>query len=102
MKIDNNLKPVPPAQSSAKASAPKAEATAAPKAQQESVQISPFSAHMQAVESSMTSSSVVNFDKVNQIKQAISEGRFQINPEAISEKLINSVKDLLQANQKNA
>lgn len=100
MKIDNNLKPVASGQSIVKTSAPKAAAT--PKIQQESVQISPFSTQLQAVKSSLASVSVVNVDKVNQIKQAISEGRFQINPEAISEKLINSVKDLIQANQKNA
>lgn len=100
MKIDNNLKPVSSGQSVVKTSAPKAEAN--PKVQQESVQISPFSAHLQVVESGLASTSVVNANKVNQIKQAISEGRFQINPEAISQKLINSVKDLILANQKNA
>ena len=34
--------------------------------------------------------------KVAEIRQAISEGKFQINPERIAEGLINSVRDMLQ------
>jgi len=37
--------------------------------------------------------------KVEAIKQAISEGRFKINPEMIADRLLNSVRDSL-ANQK--
>lgn len=37
--------------------------------------------------------------KVEAIKQAISEGRFKINPEMIADRLLSSVKDLL-ASQK--
>lgn len=40
--------------------------------------------------------------KVAEIRQAISEGRFQINPERIADGLINSVQELLGKNRRNA
>lgn len=96
MKIDNSLKPVVNGAAAGKSVAPKADAgQKAPAA--ESVQISALSNQINAMENSMASSPVVNLDKVNQIKQAISEGRFKINPEAISSKLISTVKDLIQS-----
>lgn len=45
------------------------------------------------------SSSTVDSKKVAEIKQAISEGRFQINTAAIADRLINDVEDLLNASQ---
>lgn len=39
----------------------------------------------------------VDAAKVQQIRQAISEGRFQINPGAIADRLIESAKELIQA-----
>ncbi len=102
MKIDNSLKPLVSSTSSGKAAAlPKAD-SAPQQAKTEQVQISALSTQLKAVESSMANTPVVNLDKVNQIKQAISEGKFKINPAAISDKLISSVKDLIQSNQQNA
>ncbi len=101
MKIDNTLKPVSAGASAGNVSPPKPEA--GQKVQQtESVQISALSSQLNAMEASMASAPNVNMDKVNQIKQAISEGRFKINPEAISSKLIDSVKELIQSNKQNA
>lgn len=99
MKIDNSLKPVTAGTSAGKAAAPKTGTDT--KTPTESVQISALSNQLKAMESSMTNTPVVNLDRVNQIKQAISEGRFKINPEAISNKLISSVKDLIQSQQHN-
>ena len=100
MKIDNSLKPVATGANASKAPAPRvvSDSNAPPK----SVQLGALSTQLKAAESSMASAPAVNMAKVNQIKQAISEGRFKINPEAISSKLINSVKDLIQSNQQNA
>ncbi|MBY0578954.1 MAG: flagellar biosynthesis anti-sigma factor FlgM [Burkholderiales bacterium] len=101
MKIDNSLKPVITGASTGKTAAPKAEAD--PRIQQtDSVQISALSTQIKAMETGMASTPVVNLDRVNQIKQAISEGRFKINPDAISNKLISTVKDLIQSNGSNA
>lgn len=100
MKIDNSLKPVTSGASAGKAVASKAAPDV--RAPVEDVQISTLSTQLKALETSMTNTPVVNQDRVNQIKQAISEGRFKVNPEAISSKLISSVKDLIQSNGSNA
>lgn len=43
-----------------------------------------------------------NSTKVAEIRQAISEGRFQINPERIADGLISSVREMLARGQRNA
>lgn len=42
----------------------------------------------------------VNAAKVNEIKEAIAQGRFKINPEAIAGSLIDTVRDLLNSQRK--
>lgn len=53
------------------------------------------SSQLQAMGSTLSSSAPVDTAKVEAIKQAISEGRFKINPEAIADRLLNSVQELL-------
>jgi negative regulator of flagellin synthesis FlgM len=43
------------------------------------------------------STSPVNATKVAEIKQAISEGRFQVNSGAVADSLIKSVTDLISS-----
>lgn len=57
------------------------------------------SSQLQAMGSSLDDSTPMDSAKVEAIKQAISEGRFKINPEMIADRLLSSVKDLL-ASQK--
>lgn len=103
MKIDTSVKsPVSTgvketASRSAKAGATSSASKNAPT--QDSVQITSLSSQLQAMEGSMDNVPVVNSAHVEAIKQAISEGRFKINPEAIADGLLSSVKDLVQ-NQK--
>ena len=47
------------------------------------------------MESSMANTPVVNAAKVAEIKQAISEGRFKVNPEAVAGRLLDTVRDLI-------
>jgi negative regulator of flagellin synthesis FlgM len=42
----------------------------------------------------------VNTARIQEIKQAISEGRFKINPEAIADRLIESARDLVSSGRK--
>lgn len=58
----------------------------------ERVDISSLSARLQEVGAGETP---VNAARVAEIKQAIAEGRFQINPERIADGLLNSVRDML-------
>lgn len=49
------------------------------------------------MESTVASAPAVDAKKVADIKQAISEGRFQINSSAIADSLINDVNELITA-----
>ncbi len=71
--------------------AAKAEQTAA----QDSVSINPLAAQLSNVAGAGKSESTFDADKVAAIRQAISEGRFTVKPEAIAEGLLSSVKELL-------
>ena len=64
-----------------------------------SVHLGTASAQLRSLENSMASSSVVDAEKVKAIKQAISEGRFQVNSGKVADGLINSVKELISANK---
>lgn len=104
MKIETSVKS--PSSSGVKESAPRtskagtgAVAEQKKPSAQDNVQITSLSSQLQAMESSMDKVPVVDSARVEAIKQAIGEGRFKINPEAIADGLIATVKDLVQ-NQK--
>lgn len=60
------------------------------------VQLSPLATQLNALSSQLTSGEVVDAAKVSEIKQAISEGRFQIKPDVIADKLLQTVRELIQ------
>lgn len=64
------------------------------------VDITSLSSQLQALESKLSDVNVVDSARVDAIKQAISEGRFNVNSEVVADKLIASVKEYL-LNQKN-
>ena len=53
------------------------------------------SAGLQGVEAALANAPVVNADRVAEIKQAIIDGRFQVNADRIAGGLIESVRQLL-------
>lgn len=65
-----------------------------------SVNLGAATTQLRALEKDIANAPAVNTSKVDEIKQAISEGRFQVNPAAVAEGLINSVKDLISASQR--
>lgn len=65
----------------------------------ERVDISSLSARLQEVGAG---DAPVDVKKVAEIKQAISEGRFQINPERIADGLVASVREMLDRAGKSA
>lgn len=105
MKIDKPAKPLPAnllAESAPHASA-RGRRTLSPAAQQSgqpvgiSVSLGSTAAQLHNMESSMASSPVVDTAKVAEIKQAISEGRFKVNSGVVADRLIESVRDLIDS-----
>jgi len=73
---------------------------ATPAAPSTTVQLSPLSTQLQALQSTQASSSVFATKKVEEIKLAISEGRFQVNSEKVADGLLESVKDLINSRKR--
>jgi negative regulator of flagellin synthesis FlgM len=94
VKIDSSLKPVGPGTLSS--SRPKAAASEANAGSAAEVKLSAASAQI----SGASSGAPINGARIAEIKQAISEGRFKVNAEAIADGLINTARDLLQSQRK--
>lgn len=61
------------------------------------VQISPLSTQLQGIQQTKASGAVFEAKKVEEIKLAIAEGRFQVNAEKVADGLLETVKDLLNS-----
>jgi negative regulator of flagellin synthesis FlgM len=61
------------------------------------VDLSPLGAQLAGIEASLADVPVVDAQRVEEIKLAISEGRFKVNPNVIADKLLETVKELIQA-----
>jgi negative regulator of flagellin synthesis FlgM len=64
-----------------------------------SVHLGTTTAQLRAMESSIASTPVVDIHKVAEIKQAISDGRFQVNSGVVADKLISTVQELITASK---
>ena len=96
MKIDKSLQPVSTV--SVSDGKRRADITPSPGAGQESnVHLSSNVAKLQNIDSSSASGSIVNMARVQEIKQAISEGNFQINPEVVADRLLETVRELIES-----
>ncbi|HSQ03484.1 MAG TPA: flagellar biosynthesis anti-sigma factor FlgM [Burkholderiales bacterium] len=62
----------------------------------EKVDLSPLSSQLQAVDPGQTTDGVFDAARVQEIKQAISEGRFKVNADVVADRLLETVKELLQ------
>jgi negative regulator of flagellin synthesis FlgM len=91
MKIDSSYKPTTPPVTQRQTPTPAASTGSA----QEAVSLSQLAGSLQSSEKPP-----VNTAKIQEIKLAISEGRFKINPEAIADRLIESARDLVNASSK--
>jgi len=62
--------------------------------------LSSISTQLQAAQAATGTDAVFSTSKVNEIKLAISEGRFQVNSEKVADGLLDSVHDLLGSRQR--
>jgi negative regulator of flagellin synthesis FlgM len=100
MKIDKTTPSLPASQIGEVAPrSPNAKPSGGTVSSDTSVNLGTSTAQLRSLNNSVASSSVVDMDKVNAIKQAISEGRFQVNHGAVADRLIDSVKELISANK---
>ncbi len=68
---------------------------AAPAAARDKVEITSLSAQLAQLEKMLNDVGVVDAARVEAVKQAIAEGRFQIDSEVVADKLLTTVRDLL-------
>jgi len=64
-----------------------------------SVHLGTTTAQLRSIEGSIANTPVVDAKKIAEIKQAITDGRFQVNSEMVADRLINTVKELITASQ---
>jgi negative regulator of flagellin synthesis FlgM len=60
------------------------------------VHVSTLGSQLQALERQLGGGEVIDAAKVAEIRQAISEGRLQINPDVIADRLLQTVRELLR------
>lgn len=74
-----------------------AKTSPAPQQSSTSVSLGSTATQLSKMEASMANAPVVDANKVAEIKQAISEGRFQVNSSVVADRLIQSVRDLISS-----
>jgi negative regulator of flagellin synthesis FlgM len=98
MKIDNSLKSLGTlAGENRPAKGGKSDSTSAAAGTPESgvsVELSGVSAQ---IHSQLSSGEVIDSARVAEIKRAIAEGRFQVNPDVVADRLLKTVQELISA-----
>lgn len=95
MKINSTVSPLGSATTDSRTKAtPGAKRGTTPPADTE-VSLSPLSSKLQEIQATASSDAPVDTQRVAEIRQAIAEGRFKINPERIADGLLGSVRDML-------
>ena len=100
MKIDSSLKTVTagdvPDDQERVARKPVTDSTTA---STDSVQLSPLSTHLQAIEKGFADTPVVDTAKVDEIKQAIANGYFKVDAGKVADRLLQTVHELILAHK---
>jgi negative regulator of flagellin synthesis FlgM len=99
MNIDKLNKPVgSPATGelqSTRSERPAASTGAPAPASGDKVELSPLASQLHDLAATLAASPAVDRSRVDEIKSAISEGRLQVNPSVVADKLIETVRQLL-------
>jgi len=97
MKIDNSLKSVGSSGSENRSGATSKSGTEKAPEAGVSVELSAQSSQLKALETQIAGIDVVDTARVSEIKQAISEGRFKVNPDIVADRLLQTVQELIRA-----
>ncbi|SFP36501.1 anti-sigma-28 factor, FlgM family [Nitrosomonas cryotolerans] len=97
MKVDNSV----PSLTNVSASIEKKRTDTTPNTNQEyldtTAHLNPRITQQKTIGSNLATSPVIDTARVQEIKQAISEGNFKINPEVIADRLLETAKELIQS-----
>jgi negative regulator of flagellin synthesis FlgM len=100
VKIDGNLRSVQSG-SVSEGQARSGKAGAAPaqpgSSGEQRVDLSPLGSQLAGIEASLADVPVVDTQRVDEIKQAISDGRFKVNADVIADRLLETVRELIRA-----
>ncbi len=77
------------------AAAPAAAPASSPAATSSQVSLSDLSGTLQSLEARFATEPAFDAKRVQQIKDAIRSGQFRVNPEAIADRLIESVREIV-------
>lgn len=101
MKIDNSVKATGslPSNDGRARSAKESSKAESSNAGSERVELSSLSSRMLQMEEAISNTPVVDSAKVDEIKQAMSEGCFKVNTEKVADGLIESVRQMLSTQQ---
>lgn len=102
MKIDNSIKSTGSVSDSKARVAREAASSSTSPPSESKVQLSSFASSLQKLEAAIAETPVVDSGKVNEIKNAISQGQFKVNPEKVADGLIDSVRQMLAAQPRTA
>ena len=98
MKIDSSIKSVSTGAVSGGGSRSGKGATSSPgSGGGDRVQLSSLSSQLHAMETSMAETPVVDSARVAEIRQAIADGRFKVNADAVADNLLQTARELLRS-----
>ncbi|SER27914.1 negative regulator of flagellin synthesis FlgM [Nitrosomonas sp. Nm51] len=66
------------------------------------VHISAHSTNLKAAENVSNNEAIVDLSRVQEIKSAISEGTFKVNPDVIADRLLETAKELIQSKERHS
>lgn len=97
MKIDNSVKSPGSVVSESKTRSTREASSSSSTESESSVELSALSSHLQQLEQAIADTPVVDSGKVDEIKSAIAQGQFRVDPEKVADGLIQSVRQMLSA-----
>jgi negative regulator of flagellin synthesis FlgM len=95
VKINSAITSVGTSAAGSRAKSPAKAAQESPIQSGEQVALSSLSARLQEASAALAETPVVDAARVAEIKQAIAEGRFHVNPERIADGLLENVRQML-------
>ncbi|PKO68635.1 MAG: flagellar biosynthesis anti-sigma factor FlgM [Betaproteobacteria bacterium HGW-Betaproteobacteria-14] len=102
MKIDNSVGSVGGVPSGESRQRPGKSSTPSSEVPSEKVELSSLAARMQEVEAALANVPVADSGRIAEIKQAMAEGRFQVDASKVADGLIESVKQMIASQARRA